>query len=87
MHVEPAAHAAHCARAHGDTRQAVLQAALRLAGPQSIPSAPAAHSAPGAQVAWVTKSGKSEMDRPIAIRPTSETVMYPYYSQARALSP
>ena len=28
-----------------------------------------------AEVAWVTKSGKSELDRPIAIRPTSETVM------------
>ena len=34
------------------------------------------------QVAWVTKSGQSELDRPIAIRPTSETVMYPYYAQA-----
>ena len=33
------------------------------------------------QVAWVTKSGQSEMERPIAIRPTSETVMYPYYAQ------
>ena len=28
-----------------------------------------------AEVAWVTKSGNSELDRPIAIRPTSETVM------------
>lgn len=37
----------------------------------------------GAQVAWVTKSGQSELERPIAIRPTSETVMYPYYAQAR----
>lgn len=35
------------------------------------------------QVAWVTKSGKSELDRPIAIRPTSETVMYPYYAQVK----
>lgn len=26
------------------------------------------------EVAWVTRSGKSEMDKPIAIRPTSETV-------------
>ncbi|CAL8472084.1 g11626 [Coccomyxa elongata] len=34
-----------------------------------------------AEVAWVTKSGQSELDRPIAIRPTSETVMYPYYAQ------
>ncbi len=39
------------------------------------------------QVAWVTKSGQSELDRPIAIRPTSETVMYPYYAQAGAHSP
>eukprot|EP00887_Chlorella_sp_A99_P003715 scaffold7.g3715.t1 len=35
------------------------------------------------EVAWVTKSGSSELERPIAIRPTSETVMYPYYAQAR----
>jgi hypothetical protein len=33
------------------------------------------------QVAWVTRAGTSEMDKPIAIRPTSETVMYPYYAQ------
>ncbi|KAM5578990.1 proline--tRNA ligase, cytoplasmic-like [Rosa sericea] len=33
------------------------------------------------EVAWVTKSGKSELEVPIAIRPTSETVMYPYYSK------
>jgi hypothetical protein len=33
------------------------------------------------EVAWVTRSGSSELDRPIAIRPTSETVMYPYYAQ------
>lgn len=30
-----------------------------------------------AEVAWVTKSGKSDLANPIAIRPTSETVMYP----------
>ena len=30
----------------------------------------------------MTKSGQSELERPIAIRPTSETVMYPYYAQA-----
>ena len=34
-----------------------------------------------AQVAWVTRSGQSELERPIAIRPTSETVMYPYYAK------
>ncbi|KAK3036118.1 hypothetical protein RJ639_031699 [Escallonia herrerae] len=33
------------------------------------------------EVAWVTKSGNSDLDVPIAIRPTSETVMYPYYSK------
>ncbi|XP_020253071.1 proline--tRNA ligase, cytoplasmic-like [Asparagus officinalis] len=33
------------------------------------------------QVAWVTNSGQSELEIPIAIRPTSETVMYPYYSK------
>ncbi|KFM24691.1 Putative proline-tRNA ligase [Auxenochlorella protothecoides] len=32
-----------------------------------------------AEVAWVTKSGSSDLDRPLAIRPTSETVMYPFY--------
>ncbi|PSC73094.1 prolyl-tRNA synthetase [Micractinium conductrix] len=33
------------------------------------------------EVAWVTRSGSSDLERPIAIRPTSETVMYPYYAQ------
>jgi prolyl-tRNA synthetase len=33
------------------------------------------------EVAWVTKAGKSELEQPIAIRPTSETVMYPYYQK------
>ena len=33
------------------------------------------------EVAWVTKSGKNDLDRPIAIRPTSETAMYPYFAQ------
>eukprot|EP00201_Polytomella_parva_P015437 CAMPEP_0175051124 /NCGR_PEP_ID=MMETSP0052_2-20121109/7623_1 /TAXON_ID=51329 ORGANISM="Polytomella parva, Strain SAG 63-3" /NCGR_SAMPLE_ID=MMETSP0052_2 /ASSEMBLY_ACC=CAM_ASM_000194 /LENGTH=503 /DNA_ID=CAMNT_0016315369 /DNA_START=142 /DNA_END=1653 /DNA_ORIENTATION=+ len=33
------------------------------------------------EVAWVTKAGNTPMEKPIAIRPTSETVMYPYYSQ------
>uniref|UniRef100_A0A8C2DQ59 Glutamyl-prolyl-tRNA synthetase 1 n=1 Tax=Cyprinus carpio TaxID=7962 RepID=A0A8C2DQ59_CYPCA len=28
-------------------------------------------------VAWVTRSGKTELAEPIAVRPTSETVMYP----------
>eukprot|EP00271_Cylindrocystis_brebissonii_P000318 TRINITY_DN10418_c0_g1_i1.p1 TRINITY_DN10418_c0_g1~~TRINITY_DN10418_c0_g1_i1.p1 ORF type:complete len:587 (+),score=173.53 TRINITY_DN10418_c0_g1_i1:153-1913(+) len=32
------------------------------------------------EVAWVTRSGDSELDLPIAIRPTSETVMYPVYA-------
>jgi prolyl-tRNA synthetase len=34
-----------------------------------------------AEVAWVTRSGQTELDVPLAIRPTSETVMYPYYAQ------
>ncbi|XP_056021865.1 bifunctional glutamate/proline--tRNA ligase-like isoform X2 [Ostrea edulis] len=33
------------------------------------------------EVAWVTKSGKSDLAEPIAIRPTSETVMYPSYAK------
>jgi len=32
------------------------------------------------EVAWVTKSGDGELAKPIAIRPTSETIMYPAYS-------
>ena len=31
------------------------------------------------EVAWVTKAGNSDLAEPIAIRPTSETVMYPAY--------
>ncbi|KAI9202618.1 uncharacterized protein BJ171DRAFT_512715 [Polychytrium aggregatum] len=33
------------------------------------------------EVAWVTKAGSSDLAEPIAVRPTSETVMYPAYSQ------
>lgn len=33
------------------------------------------------EVAWVTKAGKSDLEEHIAIRPTSETVMYPYYGK------
>ncbi|XP_068009602.1 bifunctional glutamate/proline--tRNA ligase isoform X5 [Melanerpes formicivorus] len=33
------------------------------------------------EVAWVTKSGKTDLAEPIAIRPTSETVMYPVYAK------
>ena len=32
------------------------------------------------EVAWVTKSGDGELDQPIAIRPTSETIMYPAFA-------
>jgi prolyl-tRNA synthetase len=31
------------------------------------------------EVAWVTRAGKNDLEKPIAIRPTSETVMYPYF--------
>jgi len=33
------------------------------------------------EVAWVTKSGSSDLAEPIAIRPTSETIMYPAYAK------
>lgn len=33
------------------------------------------------EVAWVTRSGTAELPEPIAIRPTSETVMYPAYAK------
>lgn len=33
------------------------------------------------EVAWVTRSGGSELPEPIAVRPTSETVMYPAYAK------
>jgi prolyl-tRNA synthetase family I len=33
------------------------------------------------EVAWVTRSGDSELAEPIAIRPTSETVMYPSFAK------
>ncbi|KAL9021387.1 MAG: hypothetical protein Q9185_001395 [Variospora sp. 1 TL-2023] len=34
-----------------------------------------------AEVAWVTHAGDSKLEKKIAIRPTSETVMYPYYAK------
>jgi prolyl-tRNA synthetase len=34
-----------------------------------------------AEVAWITKSGKTDLKEKIAVRPTSETVMYPAYSE------
>eukprot|EP00347_Sterkiella_histriomuscorum_P004508 403360196 len=33
------------------------------------------------EVAWVTRSGDTELNEPIAIRPTSETIMYPSYAK------
>ena len=38
------------------------------------------------QVVWVTKAGSSELEEPVAIRPTSETIMYPLYSQVSPLA-
>ena len=29
------------------------------------------------EVAWVTRNGSSELQEPVAIRPTSETISYP----------
>mmetsp|Transcript_17608 Transcript_17608/g.28500 ORF Transcript_17608/g.28500 Transcript_17608/m.28500 type:complete len:521 (+) Transcript_17608:112-1674(+) len=33
------------------------------------------------EVAWVTRSGDADLDEPIAIRPTSETIMYPAFKK------
>ena len=33
------------------------------------------------EVAWVTKSGTSDLAEPIAVRPTSETIMYPFFAK------
>ena len=33
------------------------------------------------EVAWVTKSGEKELPEPIAVRPTSETAMYPFFAK------
>jgi prolyl-tRNA synthetase len=33
------------------------------------------------EVAWVTKCGKNDLAEPIAIRPTSETIMYPFFAK------
>lgn len=33
------------------------------------------------EVAWVTRSGQSDLKEPVAIRPTSETIMYPVYAK------
>ncbi|KAJ2613870.1 hypothetical protein H4S08_001992 [Coemansia sp. RSA 1365] len=33
------------------------------------------------EVAWVTKAGTTDLAVPLAIRPTSETVMYPYFAK------
>jgi prolyl-tRNA synthetase len=33
------------------------------------------------EVAWVTRSGDSELVEPIAVRPTSETIMYPAFAR------
>ena len=32
-----------------------------------------------AEVAWVTKSGETDLKEPLAVRPTSETIMYPSF--------
>ncbi|XP_004500915.1 proline--tRNA ligase, cytoplasmic-like isoform X2 [Cicer arietinum] len=33
------------------------------------------------QVAWVTKSGETTLETQLALRPSSESIMYPYYSK------
>lgn len=34
-----------------------------------------------AEVAWVTEGGKTKLEKKLAVRPTSETAMYSYYSK------
>jgi len=34
-----------------------------------------------AEVAWVTKSGSTDLKEPVALRPTSETIMYPMFAK------
>ena len=36
------------------------------------------------EVAWVTHAGNSKLDERLAIRPTSETIMYPSYAPSYA---
>ena len=33
------------------------------------------------EVAWVTRSGKTDLEKPLAIRPTSETIMYAAFAK------
>jgi prolyl-tRNA synthetase len=33
-----------------------------------------------AEVAWITMGGKTKLEKPVAIRPTSETAMYKDFS-------
>ncbi|KAI5161245.1 bifunctional glutamyl/prolyl-tRNA synthetase [Nematocida ausubeli] len=33
------------------------------------------------EVAWITECGGKPLENPVAIRPTSETIMYPYFSK------
>jgi hypothetical protein len=33
------------------------------------------------EVAWVTETGDRKLDERLAVRPTSETIMYPSYSK------
>ena len=33
------------------------------------------------EVAWVTRSGQTDLEKPLAIRPTSETIMYPAFAK------
>lgn len=33
------------------------------------------------ELAWVTKAGDKDLEVPVAVRPTSEAILYPYYSK------
>lgn len=33
------------------------------------------------ELAWITRCGNKALDEPVAVRPTSETIMYPYFAE------
>ncbi|MEM0480787.1 MAG: proline--tRNA ligase [Candidatus Aenigmatarchaeota archaeon] len=37
------------------------------------------------EVAWVTKAGDSDLEEPLAVRPTSETIMYSYIAESELI--
>ena len=58
------------------------KAATKEVKAKEKPKAPEAGvTRPGLEMAWVTKSGVSELAEAMAVRPTNETVMHPAYAR------